>query len=250
MHPFVDGAFAGLFDGPTTTHPDGHLIVFSLRDLPDELKTIGTLLTLDTIWRRVSNPVTRRPRLVVVDEAWLLMRQPAGAEFLARMAKASRKHWAGLTVATQDTADLLASELGRAVVANSATQVLLRQAPQAVEEIAAVFALSAGERQFLLTADRGQGLLVAGAHRVAFQASASPREDDLVTSTPAQLATQQPARADTSWLDLDDDLDGDLDGEDMRGDFGGGDLALGRHEPMPDGPDSRPDRGLDPEEIW
>lgn len=201
LHPFVEGAFGGLFDGATTTAPDGHLVVFSLRELPDELKSIGTLLTLDSIWRRVSNPAARRPRLVVVDEAWLLMRQPAGAQFLARMAKAARKHWAGLTVATQDTADLLASDLGRAVVANSATQILLRQAPQAVQEIATVFALSHGERQFLLTADRGQGLLVAGVHRVAFQVVASGREDGLVTSSPAQLAAHT-APAPTGWIDL------------------------------------------------
>jgi len=188
LHPYVEGAFAALFDGQTTTTPEGHLVVFSLRDLPEELKGIGTLLTLDAVWRRVSNPAIRRPRLVVVDEAWLLMKQPSGAEFLARMAKASRKHWAGLTVATQDTADVLAGDLGKAVVANAATQILLRQAPQAVDEIARMFALSAGERQFLLSADRGQGLLSSGTQRVAFQSIASPTEHYLVTSNPAELA--------------------------------------------------------------
>ena len=187
LHPFVDGAFNRLFDGPTTTPPSGHLVVFSLRDLPEELKPIATLLTLDTIWRTVTNPVRRRPRLVVVDEAWLLMRQPAGADFLARLAKSARKHWAGLTVATQDTTDLLGSPLGRAVVTNAATQILLRQAPQAIDEITTVFGLSGGERQFLLSADRGQGLLCAGPHRVAFHAIASDAEDELVTSSPAQL---------------------------------------------------------------
>ncbi len=165
LHAYVDGAFASLLNGPTTTRPDGHLLLFSLRDLADELKPIGTLLTLDAIWRRVSNPADRRPRLVVVDEAWLLMRQHAGAEFLFRLAKSARKHWAGLTVATQDVADVLGSDLGRAVVANAATQILLRQAPQAIEEIAAAFALSAGERGFLLSADRGQGLLAVSAQQ-------------------------------------------------------------------------------------
>src|SRR5439155_4155294 len=188
LHPYVDGAFAGLLNGPTTTRPDGYLTVFSLRDLADELKPIGTLLTLDAVWRRVSNPAARRPRLVVVDEAWLLMQQPSGAEFLFRMAKASRKHWAGLTVATQDTADVLGSDLGKAVVANAATQILLRQAPQAIDEITQTFDLSEGERQFLLTADRGQGLLSTGTQRVAFQSIASPTEHYLVTSNPAELA--------------------------------------------------------------
>ena len=188
LHPWVEGAFRQLFDGATTTQPEGHLVVFSLRELPEELKAIGTLLTLDAVWRRVSNPAIRRPRLVVVDEAWLLMQQPAGAEFLFRMAKASRKHWAGLTVATQDTADVLGSDLGKAVVANAATQILLRQGPQAIDEISRIFDLSAGERQFLLTADRGQGLLAAGTHRVALHAVASPTEHYLATTDPAELA--------------------------------------------------------------
>jgi len=188
LHPFVDGAFSDLFAGPTTATPDAHLVVFSLRDLPEELRAIGTLLVLDAVWRRVSNPAHRRPRLVVVDEAWLLMQQPEGARFLFRMAKAARKHWAGLTVATQDTADVLGTDLGKAIVSNAATQVLLRQAPQAIDEIADTFGLSAGERQFLLSADRGQGLLSAGTQRVAFQSLASPTENFLVTTDPAELA--------------------------------------------------------------
>ncbi|GAB3436409.1 VirB4 family type IV secretion system protein [Actinophytocola sediminis] len=193
LHPFVEGAFSSLFDGPSSVNPEGHLVVFSLRDLPDELKGIGTLLTLDAVWRRVSNPAIRRPRLVVVDEAWLLMKEKAGAEFLFRMAKASRKHWAGLTVATQDTADVLGNDLGKAVIANAATQVLLRQASQAIDEITHTFDLSAGERAFLLSADRGQGLLSAGTQRVAFQSIASPTEHYLVTSNPAELAAHQGA---------------------------------------------------------
>ncbi|WP_405537598.1 ATP-binding protein [Streptomyces sp. NBC_00075] len=206
LHPFVDGAFSGLFAGPTTTRPDGHLVVFSLRDLADELKPIGTLLTLDAIWRQVSNPTVRRPRLVTVDEAWLLMNQAAGAAFLFRMAKASRKHWAGLTVATQDTADLLGSDLGKTVVTNAATQILLRQAPQVIDEISRTFDLSEGERQFLLSADRGQGLLSTGTQRVAFHAIASPTEHYLVTTDPAELAAYAESNASTtaddSFLDL------------------------------------------------
>ncbi|MFD5321146.1 VirB4 family type IV secretion system protein [Streptomyces sp. NPDC127098] len=188
LHPYVDGAFSSLFSGPTSTQPDGHLVVFSLRDLPDELKPIGTLLTLDAVWRRVSNPTIRRPRLVVVDEAWLLMKDPAGADFLFRMAKASRKQWAGLTIATQDTADVLSTDLGKAVVANAATQILLRQASQAIDEITDTFNLSDGERQFLLSAAQGQGLLSAGTQRVAFEAIASPAEHQLITTNPAELA--------------------------------------------------------------
>lgn len=189
LAPFVNGgAFAGLIDGQTTTRPEGAFVVFSLRELPDELKTLGTLLALDVTWRRVSNPATRRPRLVVVDEAWWMLRQEAGGEFLFRAAKSFRKHWAGLTVATQDCADVLASELGKAIITNAATQVLLRQAPQAIDEVAAAFALSDGERGFLLAADRGQGLLAVGTDRTVFASVASDFEDALITTSP-QFAT-------------------------------------------------------------
>ena len=179
LAPFVTGTHRGLFDGPTSTHPSGYLVVFSLRDLPGELKAAGTLLTLDAIWRRVSDPSNRMRRLVIVDEAWLLMSEPSGADFLFRMAKSARKHWAGLTVVTQDAADLLGSPLGQAVVANAATQILLRQAPQTIDALAEAFALSAGERAYLLGAQRGQGLLAAGVDRVAFSALASPAEDEM-----------------------------------------------------------------------
>ncbi|WP_275294610.1 DUF87 domain-containing protein [Amycolatopsis sp. La24] len=205
LRPYVTGAFSGLFSGPTTTRPEGHLVVHSLRDLSDELKPVGTLLTLDTIWRQVSNPAIRKPRLVEVDEAWLLMKIPAGAEFLFRMAKASRKHWAGLGISTQDTADLLGSDVGKAIVANAATQILLRQAPQAIDEITRAFDLSMGERQYLLSADRGQGLLSTGMQRVAFQSIASPVEHQLVTTSPEFLATLPESERNSGYLVLDDD---------------------------------------------
>jgi hypothetical protein len=159
---------------------------------PDELKAAGTLLTLDAVWRKVSDPDRRRRRLVVVDEAWLLMSDPEGAKFLFRMAKSARKYWCGLTVVTQDAADLLGSPLGEAVVANAATQILLRQAPQAIDALAEAFGLSVGERSYLLGARRGEGLLAAGTDRVAFSAVASPAEHRLVTSDPAELLADEP----------------------------------------------------------
>ncbi|GAA5102954.1 VirB4 family type IV secretion system protein [Haloechinothrix salitolerans] len=188
LHPFTDGAFSVLFNGPTTAPPDGHLLVLSLRNLPDELRPAGTLLTLDTVWRRVSNSATRRPRMCVVDEAWLLMQQQAGAEYLWRMAKSARKNWLGFTVISQDVGDVLGSDLGQAIIANAATQILLRQAPQAIDHIVRTFNLSEGERQFLLSAGTGQALLSTGTHRVALQAIASDAEHALITTDPAELA--------------------------------------------------------------
>ncbi|WP_262285550.1 VirB4 family type IV secretion system protein [Micromonospora sp. MA102] len=189
LAPWVQGSFSELFDGPTTTRPDGHLVVWSLRHLPDELRTVGTLLALDAIWLQVDAPgrlATRR--LVVVDEAWLLMRDGEGARFLFRMSKAARKRHAGLTVITQDVADVLGTDLGQAVVANAATQILLKQAPQAIDAIGEAFGLTAGEQRLLLAARVGTGLLISGTNRTSFDAVASPAEHRLCTTSPSELA--------------------------------------------------------------
>jgi type IV secretory pathway VirB4 component len=189
LEPYVSGSHRALFEGPGTVRPEGHLVVFSLRNLPEELKTTGTLLALDAIWRTVARG-ERRPRVVVVDEAWWLLGagKDAGARFLQRLAKSARKHWCGLTTITQDVADVLSSELGQAVVTNAAHQVLLGQSPQAMEALARAFNLSAGEQGFLLTCDRGQGILAVGTERAALQVIASEAEHGLATSDPAELA--------------------------------------------------------------
>lgn len=190
LAPWVAGSFSDLFDSPTTTRPDGHLIVWSLRHLPDELRTVGTLLALDSIWRSVDAPGRARlatRRLVVVDEAWLLMRDGEGARFLFKMSKAARKRNAGLSVITQDVADVLGTDLGQAVVANAATQILLKQATQAIEKVADAFGLTVGERRMLLAARVGHGLLVSGTNRTAFESISSPAEHRLATTKPSDL---------------------------------------------------------------
>jgi type IV secretory pathway VirB4 component len=216
LAPWTSGNFSHLFAGPTTTAPAGHLVVWSLRHLPDELRGVGTLLALDAIWRDVEFPTPARAgwraprRLVVVDEAWLLMRSGEGARFLFRMAKASRKRNAGLCVVTQDAADVLSTDLGVAVVSNACTQVLLRQAPQAIDAVADAFNLTAGEARLLLSAGQGEALLVAGSSRVSFNVVAS--------------ASERALAATGADLDLDPATDTDTDGIDVYGfDEGGED---------------------------
>jgi type IV secretory pathway VirB4 component len=184
LHPYTVGSFKGLFDGPTTTAAEGHLVVYAIKDLPDELKPVGTLLTLDAIWRTVSSSSPDIRKLVLVDEAWLMLRAGLGAKFLFRLSKSARKYGAGLTVVTQDAADVLSTEVGRAVVSNAATQILLRQAPQAIDAVAEAFDLTDGERTFLLSASRGDALLACGTSRVAFHALASDIEAELIQTGP------------------------------------------------------------------
>jgi type IV secretory pathway VirB4 component len=193
LAPWVTGSFKDLFDGPTTSRPDGHLVVWSLRHLADEVKTIGTLLALDSIWRQIDQPPRSlrrsyrpeaRRRLAVVDEAWMMLRDGAAATWLFKMAKAARKRNAGLAVVTQDAADVLGTELGQAVIANSATQILMRQAPQAIDRITDAFGLTDAERHLLLSARRGEALLVAGSHRVRFEVVSSAEEHQLAAAQP------------------------------------------------------------------
>ncbi|GAB3710625.1 VirB4 family type IV secretion system protein [Nocardiopsis oceani] len=191
LEPFVTGSRKGLFDGPTTARLTGHLSVISLRHLPEELKTVGLLTALDALWRQVTNPADRRPRLITIDEGWTLLRDPVGARYLFNFAKNSRRHWAGLTLITQDVADLLATDLGRAVAANASTQLLLRQAPQNLDAVCESFHLSQGERQIVASAERGVALLAAGRHRAVFRALASPVEHRLITTDPVELARLQ-----------------------------------------------------------
>ena len=211
LEPFTTGTYNELFRAPTTSRPNGHLVTWSLRSLPDELRAVGTLMALDSIWRGVTDAAPDHPRMVLIDEAWLLMSQPEGAKFLFRMAKAARKRWAGLTIATQDAGDVLDSDLGQAVVANSATQILMRQSPQAIDRIAEAFALSEGEKQRLLSAAPGDALLCSGDMRVAFRALASEAEHALVTTNPAEFTHTPPGdHAPAPELNLDDADEEDL----------------------------------------
>lgn len=183
LAPYATGSFRGLFDAPTTTRPDGHVVVWSLRHLPDELRTIGMLLALDSIWRTVDQPTTIGRRLVVVDEAWQLLRDPSAAGWLHTMAKAARKRHTGLALITQDVADLLSTDLGRAVVSNAATQLLMRQATQALDHVQDAFALTDPERVFVATARRGEALLIGDRGRAPFDVIASPAEHRLIIAT-------------------------------------------------------------------
>ena len=186
LSPYASGSHSALFARPTTARPDGPIVCFSLRGLPERLKAPALLVALDAIWRQLDGPLRRR--CVLVDEAWLLMREPAGARFLHRLAKSSRKRWCGLTAITQDAADLLGTQLGQAVVSNAATQLLLRQAPQAIDEIGERFHLTAGERRYLLACPTGTGLLIAGDERIPLTIVASPAEHQLVSTDPQFLA--------------------------------------------------------------
>ncbi|MDG4858221.1 ATP-binding protein [Streptomyces sp. T-3] len=224
LTPYVTGSHAQLFNGPSTATTAGHLTVFALRQLPEEVQAPAMLLALDAVWRQVTCRTVRGRHLVVVDEAWRLMREGAGARFLFKMAKAGRKRWTGLAVVTQDADDVLASPLGRAIVSNSATQILLRQAPQAIDQITENFHLCHGEREFLLSAARGEALLLTGdqqRRKVALISIAAPGEHAVITTDPGELAAQHqdfdPQPAETGTDPDGSYIDSELDDDDEEG---------------------------------
>jgi type IV secretory pathway VirB4 component len=184
---YTVGSLSQLFAKPTSVSPSGQLVCFSLRGLSERLKPAALLLCLDAIWRSLESEP--RKRCVLVDEAWLVMGEPAGARFLHRLAKSARKRWCGLTTITQDAGDLLATGLGQAIVANSASQILLRQAPQAIDQIAEAFRLTDREARYLLSCPRGHGLFIVGDNRFPLRVLASPTEHAWATTDPAELAT-------------------------------------------------------------
>lgn len=192
LEPFTIGSHRGLFDHPTDVRPDGHLVVFSLRDLSEELKSAGTLIALDAIWKTVTRG-RRVPRLVVIDEAWWLLRSGLdhAAGFLHRLAKSARKNWCGLTTITQDVSDVLSTDLGQAILTNASSHFLMGQSPQAVDALTKAFDLSEGEISYLISCDRGRGLLAVGRERVPLTVEASDDERDLVTTSPAELIAQE-----------------------------------------------------------
>ncbi len=183
---YAEGSLGRLFSEPTTASLDRPFVVFNVEGLEEELRPLATYLIADHIWERVRGDP--RPRVLLVDEAWSLMRHPEGARFLAELARRARKRWLGLTTVTQDVGDFLGSTEGHTVLANSSVQLLMRQDSSTIGVVEETFGLSEGERAFLLAARRGEGLFLARGNHIALRVEASPYEHALATTDPAELA--------------------------------------------------------------
>lgn len=186
IEKFVKGSFVGIFDQYTNIDIKNPFTVFSVKDLEDVLRPIAMFIILDFIWTRVKKDLKKR--LLIVDEAWHMMRYPDSAQFLWSVVKRSRKYYLGLTTITQDVEDFLAQDIGKAIVTNSAMRVLLKQSPAAVDKVAEIFYLSQGERQLLLAANIGEGIFFAGPHHAPIRVTASPEEHKLITTRPQEMA--------------------------------------------------------------
>ncbi|OGM10380.1 hypothetical protein A2Y68_01885 [Candidatus Woesebacteria bacterium RBG_13_46_13] len=184
IEKFVRGSFVGIFDKQTNVNIKNPFTVFSVKDLQDALRPIAMFIILDFIWTKVKKDLKKR--LLVVDEAWHMMRYPDSAQFLWSVVKRARKYYLGLTTITQDVEDFLGQDIGKAILTNSSMQLLLKQSPAAIDKIAEVFYLSQGEKQLLLAANVGEGIFFAGPHHAPIRVVASEDEHKLITTKPLE----------------------------------------------------------------
>ncbi len=192
LKKFTEGTFAGLFNSPTTVAMKNTLVTFSVRDLEDELRPLGIYAIVNYIWNTVRSE--RKKRILVIDEAWWLMQNEDSAKFIFALVKRCRKYYLGVTTITQDVNDFLRNTYGQAIVTNSAMQLLLKQSPAAIDNIAKTFLLTEGEKYLLLECGVGEGIFFAGNKHAALKVVASYAEDQIVTTNPEQLLKIEAAK--------------------------------------------------------
>ncbi|HBR80656.1 MAG: Type IV secretory pathway VirB4 component-like protein [Candidatus Uhrbacteria bacterium GW2011_GWE2_45_35] len=185
LSKYTDGTFSGILNSPTTVETDNQLVIFSVRDLEDELRPMAIYTIVNHIWNTVRSE--RKKRILVIDEAWWLMQHEDSAKFIYALVKRCRKYYLGITTITQDVNDFLLSPYGQSIVTNSSMQFLLKQSPASVDLIQKTFNLTDGEKYLLLESGVGEGLFFAGQKHAAVKVVASYTEDQLVTTNPQQL---------------------------------------------------------------
>jgi conjugal transfer ATP-binding protein TraC len=192
LRKYTTGSFAGIFSQQSNIDINNPLVVFNIRDLEDELRPVAMYIVLNYIWNKTKTD--QKKRLLVVDEAWQLMKYEDSANFLFSLAKRARKYNLGITTITQDVEDFMGSRMGRAIVANASMQILLKQSSSAVDVLADTFKLTSEEKKRLSQFPVGQGLFFAGENHVHIQIAASPTETSLITTNPnevQQIESQQ-----------------------------------------------------------
>ncbi len=196
LEKFTRGSFAGFFNQPTNITLKNKLVVFSIRDLEEELRPMAMYIILHYIWNLIRSEMKKR--ILVIDEAWWLMQHPEGASFLFGIAKRCRKYYLGLTTITQDVADFINSPYGKPIITNSSIQLLMKQSPATIEAVKGTFNLTDQEKYMLLEGSVGEGIFFAGTKHVAIKVIASYTEDQIITSDPRQLLEMEKAKEELS----------------------------------------------------
>lgn len=189
LEKYTKGIFAGFLNESTNISLDNQLVVFNIRDLEEELRPMAMYLVLHYIWNQIRSEVKKR--LIVADEAWIMMEHEEAAKFMHSIAKRIRKYYGGLTTITQDIADFMSSKYGKAIVSNSSIQLLMRQSQSSIDTIADTFYLTDQEKYLLMECGVGEGIFFAGNKRAAIQVVASYNEDRIVTTNPQQMMERE-----------------------------------------------------------
>lgn len=194
LRKYTTGTFAGIFSQQSNIDINNPMVVFNIRDLEDELRPVAMYIVLNYIWNKTKTD--KKKRILIVDEAWQLMKYEDSANFLFSIAKRARKYGLGITTVTQDVEDFMGSRMGRAIVANASMQFLMKQSPSAVDVLAEVFKLTIEEKKRLSQFPVGQGLFFAGPNHVHIQVIASPTETGLISTTPVSIQSDAQATID------------------------------------------------------
>ncbi|HBT81757.1 TPA: conjugal transfer protein TraC [Candidatus Giovannonibacteria bacterium] len=192
LRKYTQGTWAGFINQPTNVDINKKLVVFSVRDMEDELRPIAIYLIIHHVWNTVR--ASLKKRLLIVDEAWWLMKTEDGASFLFGIAKRARKYYLALSTITQDVGDFLNSPYGKSIITNSSLQLLLKQAPATIDLVKETFNLTDEEKFLLLESDVGEGIFFAGLKHIAIKILASYTEDQIITSDPSQLLAIKKAK--------------------------------------------------------
>lgn len=192
LERYTEGIFSGFLNRHTNIKTNNQLVVFNIRDLENELRPIAMYVVLQFIWNEMR--VKMKKRLVVVDEAWVMMQHDDAASFLFGIAKRCRKYYTGLTTITQDVNDFMGSRYGKPIVTNASTQLLLKQSSAAIDIVQETFFLTDQEKFLLLESNVGEGIFFAGNKHAAIKIVASYSEDQIITSDPRQLLEIEEAK--------------------------------------------------------
>ena len=190
LEKFIKGSLSGIFNQQSNFDIKNPFTVFSIKGLEEELRAIAIHIILDFVWTKIRK--TLKKRLLIIDEAWYVMKYEDSASFVYGIAKRARKYMLALTTATQDVEDFLATDYGKAVLSNSSIQMLLKQSPTEIDNIVKTFYLSNQEKEFLLSTAVGEGLFFAGLNHVAIKIVAAPFENEIITSIPEAVKSQPP----------------------------------------------------------
>jgi type IV secretory pathway VirB4 component len=194
MLKYTQGTWSGFLNKPTNVDINKKFVVFSVRDMEDELKPVAMYIVMHHIWNVVRRNLKKR--LLIVDEAWWMMKSEDTASFLFSLVKRGRKYYLGVATITQDVGDFLRSPYGTPIITNSSIQILLKQAPAAIDLVQKTFNLTDEEKYLLLESGVGEGIFFAGMKHVAIKIIASYTEDQIITSDPSQLLAIKKAKDD------------------------------------------------------